>query len=101
MTVTKSDILQELKRLAAENDGKAPGWQRFHRETGIRKSDWYPHVWLRWGDAVAEAGFARNELVKASDEQSLLKKLVLLTRQLQQVPIEGQLKRAARQDPTF
>lgn len=101
MAVTKSHVLQEIKRIAASNDGKAPGSHRFHGETGIRKSDWYPHLWLRWGDAVAEAGFARNEMAKASDEQSLLEKLALLTRQLQQVPIEGQLTRAAKQDPTF
>jgi hypothetical protein len=31
----------------------------------------------------------------------LLEKLALLTRQLQQVPIDGQLRRATRQDPTF
>jgi hypothetical protein len=101
MMETKNHILQEIKRLAAENNGKAPGAQRFERETGIRRSDWYPHLWLRWGDAVAEAGFERNELVKATDEQFLLEKLALRTRQLEQVPIEGHLRRAAKQDSAF
>ena len=40
--MNKQEILSEIKRLAKENDGKAPGFQRFSSETGLRKADWYP-----------------------------------------------------------
>jgi hypothetical protein len=56
----KRHILAEIKRLADSNGGKPPGMRLFESETGIKESDWYPLHWLRWGDAVQEAGFARN-----------------------------------------
>ena len=59
MNSGKRHILAEIKRLA-EADGKPPGVRLFERQTGIKESDWYPDLWLRWGDAVEEAGFGRN-----------------------------------------
>lgn len=53
----KRRILEGIKRLATANDGEPPGMTRFERETGIRKREWYPTYWLRWGDALQEAGF--------------------------------------------
>jgi hypothetical protein len=97
----RQQILTEIKRLALENVGRAPGRQAFERATGLRMSEWYPHLWLRWGDAVAEAGYAPNELrAKASDE-ALLEKYVAYTRELGRFPVEGELRRKAREDRTF
>ena len=58
----KPHIIAEIKRIAIANDGKAPGREKFERESGIKVSDWYPHLWLRWGDALQESGFAPNKL---------------------------------------
>lgn len=70
----RQQILAEIKRLAADNGGQAPGRQAFARTTGVRMSDWYPHIWLRWGDALAEAGYPPNQLqTKASDEVLIAK----------------------------
>jgi hypothetical protein len=58
----KTRILDEIRRLANDNGGKAPGTAAFERATGIRPSDWFPNLWLRWGDALIEAGFEGNQL---------------------------------------
>lgn len=99
--MTKEQILSELKRIAGENGGKAPGFQRFASETGLRKSDWYPHLWLRWGDAVSEAGLQRNALMTAYDTRFLIEKYIELIRELGRFPIVGELKRKRRKDPSF
>jgi hypothetical protein len=97
----KQEIKSELRRIAAENGGKAPGFQRFARETGLRKSDWYPHLWLRWGDAVSEAGLQPNALLTAYDICHLIEKYIELIRELGRFPIEGELKIKRRKDPSF
>jgi hypothetical protein len=41
----KSFILEEIKRTAIAKGGNALGTQRFEKETGIRKWDWYGKYW--------------------------------------------------------
>jgi hypothetical protein len=48
-------ILNEIKRLAAKNGGKAPGKTYFQQATGIAESDWYGKLWLRWFGSQREA----------------------------------------------
>jgi len=48
--MTKQQMLAEIQRIAVDHGGRAPGAQVFERQTGERL-DWYPHMWLRWGDA--------------------------------------------------
>jgi hypothetical protein len=57
--MNRRQILAEIKRIVLANGGHAPGVQAFERTTGVKKSDWYPHIWLRWGDALVEAGYYR------------------------------------------
>jgi len=57
----KQQILDQIKRIAAGGRGRVPGWQAFAAATGARKAGWYPHTWLLWGDALTEAGYAKNE----------------------------------------
>ena len=54
--MNRQQIVAEIKRIAFDNSGRAPGSQSFERSTGVKKSDWYPELWLRWGDALVEAG---------------------------------------------
>ncbi len=97
----KAEILEEIRRIAAMNGGKAPGSQRFSSETGLGKADWYPKFWLRWGDAIREAGCEPNAWNTASDEDFLIQKYIDLTRELGRFPIEGDLSIKARADDTF
>src|SRR5262245_29555363 len=99
--MTREHILDEIRRTAKANAGVALGWRRFEEETGIRYHDWYGQFWTRWSDAVREAGFEPNRMSEAYDDEFLLGKLVLLTRRLSRVPIQGDLLLAAKDDPTF
>ena len=76
----KLHIIREIKRIAAANDGKAPGRLVFERETGIKQSEWYPHLWLRWSEAQAEAGYAPTQLQAKLSNEVLMQKYIGLVR---------------------
>ena len=100
MAPEKHRILAEIQRLASDG-GRAPGRQLFERETGIKQSDWYPHHWLRWSEALAEAGFAPNQMQAKLDESVIIEKYVALARELGRLPVHGEVRRKAQTDPTF
>jgi hypothetical protein len=56
----KQDILQEIRRTAEANGGVPLGKQRFYRETGIKDSDWYGKIWVRWGDDFVKQGLRQT-----------------------------------------
>ena len=97
----KSHILEAIKRIATENGDKAPGYRAFERQTAIRMSDWYPHLWLRWSDALTEAGFSANKLKTAISSDVLIQKYIDLARELKHLPVEGEMRRQARRDKSF
>jgi hypothetical protein len=100
MATTKPDVLAAIKRLAEAN-GSPPGVRLFERETGIKKSDWFPALWLRWGDALQETGFTRNKMVQAVSEDVLLEQYALLARRLLRLPLQGELIRESQANPAF
>ncbi len=97
----KSDIIEAIKRIAKANDGKAPGRELFEKETGIKLSAWHPLFWLRWGDALKEAGFSPNELQKEIGKDALIEAYAQLTRELGHFPVEGELRRKKASDSSF
>ena len=97
----KKQILDMIRRMAEGDRGKAPGSQRFESETGVRKTDWYPKYWLRWGDAVRDAGCETNLFITSHDPEVLIRKYIDLIRELQSFPIEGQLMVKRKGDQTF
>lgn len=97
----KRDIIDAIKRIATANGGKAPGRQKFERETGIRLSDWYPHLWLRWGDALQEADFSPNKLQTAFSDAAIIEKYIDLIRELKHLPVAGEIKRKSKIDASF
>lgn len=97
----KDLILKEIKRTAAANGGRPLGMQKFEKETGIRKSDWYGKVYRNWGEALREAGFAPNEFQAAYDEEDLLVRFIELIRSLGRFPVEADLRIKARTEKGF
>ena len=101
MIVTKAHILDEIKRTAEANGGQPLGRQRFYAETGIKEADWSGKYWVRWSDALREAGYSPNQFQSAYDEQFLLEKFATFVQELGYFPVVAELKLKARQDPEF
>jgi Meiotically up-regulated gene 113 len=99
--VDKQHILEEIRRTAKANGGDPLGTQKFLTETGIKKSDWHGKYWVRWGDALREAGLTPNQMAEAYDEGVLIAKLISLSRELGRFPVEGDLRMKSRNDPEF
>jgi len=97
----KARILREIKRTAEENGGKPLGWRRFESETGISYGDWRGKHWVRWGDAVREAGYDVNQFTTAYDDAELLERLAEFTHDLGHIPVDGDLRMKARSDSDF
>lgn len=97
----KNHILAEIKRIASANSGKAPGKAVFERETGIAERDWFPDLWLRWSDALIEAGYPANEFQQAYSKVFLVEKYIALMRELGRIPVKGELLRKAKADKNF
>lgn len=99
--MTKEHILEEIKRTAKANGGVPLGQQKFFAETEIKSSDWKGKFWVRWGDAVREAGFTPNQMIKAYPDSWLFEKFIALTRELGRLPVFGDLQMKARRDKDF
>lgn len=94
-------ILQEIQRIAKQNNGQAPGLNVFVKETGIRRSDWLGKYWARWGDALTEAGYAPNTLQSKIDTDFVLRKLAEAYRHFGRFPTEAELRMFGQNDATF
>ncbi len=99
--MNRQEILSAIKRISEEHDGKAPGFQRFAAVTGLCKSDWYPNFWLRWGDAIKDAGCLPNDFTAAYRTDFLITKYIELIRELGHFPIEGELRIKNKTDKSF
>ena len=64
-------------------------------------AEWYPHIWLRWGEALAEAGHTPNELQTKASDDLLIERYIGLVRELGRLPVEGEIKRKAKIDASF
>jgi hypothetical protein len=94
-------ILNEIKRIASENGGKAPGKMLFQQETGISESDWYGKIWLRWNDAVIDAGLTPNEKQERLSSDLVLDKYAEVCRHYGKPPSSAELRYYARHATDF
>jgi hypothetical protein len=101
VSVDKDHILAEIRRCAEENGGAALGRERFYAETGIRESDWSGKYWIRWNEALEDAGVAANRLNQPFPEDRVLQQFALFVRELGHFPVRGELKLRRREDHTF
>lgn len=99
--MNKADILNEIHRTTGENGGVPLGRARFLAETGIRESDWRGKHWLRWSDAVREAGYSPQTKQQTLDNDFVLEKLAELVRDLGHYPVAAEIRMRAREDAGF
>jgi hypothetical protein len=97
--------IPELIKLRGQLDsmhGGAPlGIARFEAKTGVKSSDWMGKFWVRWGDALVEAGFRPNALQGPRSDDDLLESLALFARELGHFPVVNEIKLKARTEPGF
>ncbi len=100
MRVTREQVLDEIRRTAAENNGEAPGYKRFASNTGIREYEWRGY-WPRWSDALLEAGFQPNEMVGSIDNDAVFLALASEVQRLGRMPTWRERGLRHREDPSF
>jgi hypothetical protein len=83
-------VIDEIRRIAAENGGKPPGMEKFRRESGIPKAQWLGVHWVNWSDALTEAGFQPNSFAAAIDKKILLGILARATRDFKKLPTDAE-----------
>jgi hypothetical protein len=99
MPVDKDEILDEIRRCAAENCGVPLGRERFTAQTGIKEADWRGRYWVTWNDAVIEAGLEPNAMKgQKFDSDDIARRLALLTRKLGKFPTDAHLRLERRSD---
>lgn len=99
--MNKEHILSEINRTAQANGGVPLGRERFSQETGIKETELYGKYWVRWSDAIREAGFEPNRLQAAYSEEFLIEKFIGLVRELGRFPVSAELRMRARSDDSF
>lgn len=97
----RDHIIAEIKRLAQENGGQAPGSRAFEIATGIKESQWYGVHWARWGDALEEAGFEANKFNARADADQMLRKVAEACRHFGRVPTYPEMKIYRQRDSRF
>lgn len=99
--MSKAEILEAIQQTTSKNGGVPLGQQRFANETGIPVHAWRGKFWLRWSEAIAEAGFKPNTLSQAYGNDFLLAKLAELTRQYKHFPTYPELLLAKNENKAF
>jgi hypothetical protein len=97
----KRFIITAIKRTAEKNGGVPLGMISFYRATGIKISDWRGKLWLRWSDAVKEAGLPPNKKCSPYEEAFLIDKFIGLMRELGHFPLSTELEKKGYHHRTF
>ena len=99
--MNKDFIIFEIKRLATENGGVALGRSAFFNATGIKESDWSGKIWVKWSDAVREAGFEPQEMQRSFNEEEKILRLIEVIRHYGKWPTTAEIKLYSRQTAGF
>lgn len=97
----REHIISEIQRLAALNDGQAPGQTAFVGATGIGETKWRGKYWARWGDALMEAGFQPNAWNNKSDPDAVLEGVIKACRHYGKLPVKAEFSMLRASDPSI
>jgi hypothetical protein len=97
----KNQILAEIRRTATENGGVPLGVDRFSNVTGMKESDWRGRYWVRWSDAIREAGLTPNTFNQRASDEDVFERVAMLTRELGHYPTVSEMRLRKRQDAAF
>jgi hypothetical protein len=97
----KQFILSEIQRTAAQNGGKPLGQAAFLAQTGIARHEWKGVYWVRWPDALKEAGFVPLEGTAAFSLEEMLDGLAKLIRYYGRYPIDAEIRSTGRGNKAF
>jgi hypothetical protein len=97
----RATILAEIRRAATESGGKSLGRTQFERLAGISEGVWLGKYWLRWSDAVIEAGFTPGRMQEVHPDEHLFECLAVLTLKRGHFPTASELKMERTQDKSF
>jgi hypothetical protein len=86
MSASREEIINEIRKLAAMNNGQPPGRRLFRRRTNIHPAEWQGVYWAIWSDALKEAGFQPNLKTEKLDEELMLIKLAEACRHFEKFP---------------
>jgi hypothetical protein len=97
----KRSLIKEIRRTAEKNGGQPLGMIRFYKTTGIKIADWRGKLWLRWSDALKDAGLPPNKKTGPYDEEFLIDKFIGLMRELGHFPLSTELEKKGYHNRTF
>jgi hypothetical protein len=96
MTISKHEIIAELHKVVAANDGVVPGERTFAAATRIKESAWKGRHWARWTDAVREAGYDPNAMTQRIPDEGILEGLAGFIIKLGHFPVRDEINMQAR-----
>jgi hypothetical protein len=100
MALTKEEILAEIQKYVAANK-KAPGEHQFAEASGIKESVWKGKIWIRWTDAVREAGYTPQIMKQKIPDEDLLRNLADFATRLGRFPVRDEINLEARRTLGF
>jgi hypothetical protein len=97
----RDEILSEIKRIAKAGGGQPPGVRAFERATGITEGTWRGLYWVRWSDALKEAGFEPNKWQGKFETEFIFEKFIEGARHYRRLPTSMELRMYRRTHPGF
>lgn len=101
MATSKEEILAEIRKFVAGNGGVIPGERTFAAATRIKESAWKGKYWVRWTDAVREAGYDPNAMNQRIPDENILEQLAEFISKLAYFPVRDEINMHARTAPGF
>jgi hypothetical protein len=98
----REQIIFEIQRIAkASSNGRPPGQEAFEKISGIKKHTWLGKYWVKWSEALLEAGYEANKLNEKLELDIVFMRYALAVRLLCKVPTRAELDMLRTKDPTF